>query len=284
MVDIVQRQTKRGVKITRKKKPQILKELDSIEAEISPSFSDAIVLLTTDLLKQASVRRALEKGRVNQVEIDWNTYQNELRDSLLTYSKMMVDEVLSFEGYERYHESVRPSINSWVETNARTEALDVAERSKKAFRQNFRNYQERKEEKRPSPLIIKTSLGLAPDHTKAINNFLIDKRDDFSLKQAREKTMEYIRNKRRYRANLIAKTELWEVINKARVMFHNHLFMNGVLDRSKIGKEWIAREGDCKQCQRYDGMVLQWDENFDRKVKFPPAHPNDSCTYRLVKL
>ena len=274
------------IPIERKTEPQLIKDYDKIRNEIQESFADSVVLLTTDIQKDIDFDNSFDNKNLSKAnkKIPWTEYQNKLERNIKSYTDIVTDKVLDYEETYGFDRTIKNNVKDWIDTNARTEVLDISEKSKKAFNTNYRGFFKEDEEEYPQVSIIKKSIGLPPKYTKAVNNYLVNQRDEFTFQKARGQTRDYIRELRRRRAELIAKQELWEAMIKTRIMLHNHLFMWGELDRSKIGKQWLARKNACKQCRELDGEIRKWSENFVGKIKFPGAHVSCFCLYRLVEL
>lgn len=238
MIKIVAKEP--DIPIVRRDEPEIFGELDNIVDDVKDSFADSVVLLTNDLQRDVDFSKSFDTRNLPNTnkEIDWNNYKKELENNIRNFTDIVSDKVLEFEGYNKYHSSVKTQVNGWINQNARSEALDIAEKSKKGFRQNYNGYFEKEEEDVPRPLIIKSSLGLPLNYTKAVNNFLVAQREKSTFREARENTLDYIRKMRRSRGELIAKTELWETLTKTRIMLHDHLFLMGELN--KINWETMA--------------------------------------------
>lgn len=285
MTEIVVKEKNR-VPIVRKNELQLFKDYDKIKKSIENAFADSLILLTSDLQLGIDFNNNFNRKNLSKAydEISWTEYEKNLATNIKSYTKIVSDKVLDYEETYGYEDHVKSQMNNWLDTNARTETIDISEKSKKAFRWNYNNYFEKEEEEVPQPLIIKNSLGLPLKYTKAVNNYLVNLRDQTTFSKARVKAKDYIRELRRKRAELIAGQELWETIVKTRIRLHDHLFMIGKLNKNKIGKQWVTRKNACDQCQKLDGEIKQWDENFEGKIKFPPAHVGCSCLYRLVKL
>ena len=212
MTDIIIKKQK--VPIVRREEPQLFKDYDKIRNEVEGAFVDSIVLLTNDLQKDVDFSDSFDRKNLSGVKIPWDTYRNKVEKNIKSYTDIVVDKVLEYEDTYNNKRVIKNSVKDWIEINARSEALDIVEKSKKAFRQNYNGYFENDEEEYPRPLIIKKSLGLPPKYTKAVNNKLISLRDSLSFQDARSMTKDYIRELRRRRGELIAKQELWEAMIK----------------------------------------------------------------------
>lgn len=274
------------IPIVRQEKADILSDLDEIKSDVLESFADSIALTTKKLTKDLDLSDEFDSKNLKQAnnKIAWNEYKRQINNDIFSYCDIVIDDTLEYEGYEDYHDTAKSKVENWLRRNARSESIDITDKSKNAFRKNYQEFFTNSTEDVSSPLIIKNAIGLPPKYTKAVNNYVLRLRDDLSFEKARQRGMDYIMNLRRRRGELIAQTELWETIMKTRVILHDHLFMIGKLDKREIGKQWISREGGCKTCQKLDAEVRQWSETFDNKIKFPIAHSGCTCGYRLVKL
>ncbi len=274
------------IPIVRRQKADILSDLDDIKEDVLKSFADSVALTTKNITKDLDLSDEFNSKNFKQAnnKIPWNEYKRQINNDIFSYCSIVIDDTLEYEGYEDYHDTVKDKVKNWLRRNARSESIDITDKSKDAFRDNYQEFFDKSTENVPSTLIIKNSIGLPPKYTKAVNNYIIESREDLSFEKARQRGMDYITNLRRRRGELIAQTELWETIMKTRVLLHDHLFMVGKLDKRKIGKQWVSREGGCNTCSKLDGEVRQWSETFDDKIKFPVAHSGCTCGYRLVQL
>lgn len=141
--------------------------------------------------------------------------------------------------------------------------------------------------------VIRPMVGLTARQTRANMNYyekLIE--NGMSEKKAREKALKYSARQHRYRAQMIARTEL--------AFSYNHGKYNAVLQAQEQGlmgkciKRWNCAdtESTCTYCRSLDGKEIEMDEDFNIQTnltavnvkKVPPAHPHCMCVIDYIEI
>jgi hypothetical protein len=87
--------------------------------------------------------------------------------------------------------------------------------------------------------------------------------------------------KLRYRASLIARTEVVAASNQGRNLAWQSTVAAGVSAKNSV-KEWIAAPDACDVCAAIDGEQVPWDQPFSTGDDMPPDHPACRCSAVLL--
>lgn len=106
---------------------------------------------------------------------------------------------------------------------------------------------------------------------------------------ASQETYKFSVQKRRERADRIARTEIAAAHNNAYDLYIREAQRQGLI--GKVVLKWVsAREGVCEHCARLDGQVTDIDGEFKTDITFyggqkrlPPAHPNCRCIVQYIE-
>ena len=141
--------------------------------------------------------------------------------------------------------------------------------------------------------VIRPMVGLYQGQAEANLNYyrrLIE--SGVSQQMARDKAIRYAGRQHRYRAFMIARTELAFAYNQGAYLGTKQAQASGLLP--EVVKEWSTAfdERVCPACGGMDGMRRAMDEPFpfetrltDPAVKLmPPAHPNCRCAVKFVEV
>lgn len=110
-------------------------------------------------------------------------------------------------------------------------------------------------------------------------------RETTAVKRAREAAARYAGRQHRYRAQMIADTELAFAYNKGADDAIYHAVNDGLLPKMKSVWSTAADDGVCDICAALDGVEIEHGDNFDFKGRSlysgqkqtPPAHPGCRC-------
>lgn len=115
--------------------------------------------------------------------------------------------------------------------------------------------------------------GFSEDVKKEIGRVVRDAvSNGWSIPRATKELKEVL-NKKKWRLNTIARTEVLRASNAGRLEAYKK-------SRVVSGKEWLTAEDDrtCPICSSLDGERRKLDDSFSIGVMAPPAHPNCRCT------
>lgn len=141
--------------------------------------------------------------------------------------------------------------------------------------------------------VIRPMVGLTERQTRAnINYYEKLIANGMSKEKARERAIKYSARQHRYRAQMIARTEL--------AFSYNHGKYNAVLQAQEQGlmgkciKRWNMADTDstCEYCRSLDGKEIEMDEDFNIQTrltavnvkKVPPAHPHCMCEIDYIEI
>lgn len=134
--------------------------------------------------------------------------------------------------------------------------------------------------------VIRPMVGLTERQARANLNYyqkLLD--NGVKEKKAQEMSIKYSAKQHRYRAQMIARTEIAFSYNQGEYHAVKQAQEQNLM--GKCRKQWVTADTErtCKHCSSLDGMIIEMDENFDIQTnlkgemikKTPPAHPQCMC-------
>lgn len=110
--------------------------------------------------------------------------------------------------------------------------------------------------------------------------------------KARHSAARYAEKQHRYRAEMIAQTEVAQAFNQGNDTFVRNAVGRGLMPKMK--KEWItANTNACAICKSLEGKSVGMDDNFSAEhgkkviravtVSIPPAHPKCRCAVKYIE-
>ena len=195
-----------------------------------------------------------------------------------------------------YFDSTAAGVRTWNITNAARFVTNCTQEQIKGLRSVIRRATELAAEGMNTDelaRVIRPMVGLTARQTRANMNYyekLIE--NGMSKEKAREKAIKYSARQHRYRAQMIARTEL--------AFSYNHGKYNAVLQAQEQGlmgkcrKRWNCADTDstCEYCRSLDGKEIAMDEDFNIQTnltavnvkKVPPAHPQCMCLIDYIEI
>lgn len=243
------------------------KENTRTRAKRYPEFADAL---------KDDIRSLQESG-------SWSQFRNNLHDTIFEYSKKEIESAIKEEldelELDTETEMISSKARSLISQNARSEALDIADRTEDSY--NSFKYEPDTMEK---PFIDERWMGYTKEQLGAILRRLRSMiEDDMNEDHIRRVIKGYQDKLLNYRCNLISRTEAQRTKTLSRRMLHSSLVYGGEFDLLTLRKKWVAEGHDpCEECADLDGQVIGWGEEFVSGVAFPPLHPGCMCEYELV--
>jgi len=134
--------------------------------------------------------------------------------------------------------------------------------------------------------VIRPTVGLYPQQSVAVGNYYATLRQKRSAKDAQTLAINYASRLHRYRAMMIARTELAFAYNNG-----NDRAMRQAQNEGLIGdyrKKWATADDErvCDRCGPLDGVTIGKDELFidstGHAVLLPPLHPHCRCAVEYV--
>ena len=141
--------------------------------------------------------------------------------------------------------------------------------------------------------VIRPMVGLTAAQTRANLNYyqkLID--NGMSEKKARDKSIRYSARQHRYRAQMIARTEMAFSYNQGQFLAVKQAQEQNLMGRCK--KVWITADTErtCSYCKSLNGKEIEMDEDFPIQTNLkgslikrcPPAHPHCMCAINYIEV
>ena len=140
--------------------------------------------------------------------------------------------------------------------------------------------------------VIRPMVGLTDRQTRANLNYyqkLID--NGMSKEKARDKSIRYSARQHRYRAQMIARTELAFSYNQGQFLAVKQAQEQNLM--GKCRKVWVTADTErtCTYCNSLDGKEIEMDEDFNIQTNLkgslikrcPPAHPHCMCAINYIE-
>ena len=141
--------------------------------------------------------------------------------------------------------------------------------------------------------VIRPMVGLTDRQTRANLNYyqkLID--NGMKPKKAQEKSIRYSARQHRYRAQMIARTELAFSYNQGQFLAVKQAQEQNLM--GKCRKQWVTADTErtCSDCISLDGKEIEMEEDFDIQTNLkgslikrcPPAHPHCMCAINYIEV
>lgn len=103
-------------------------------------------------------------------------------------------------------------------------------------------------------------------------------------KRAREAAIKYAEKQHRYRAHMIARTELAFGYNNGVYYGAKQAQAQGYIGQLKKRSVSAGDERVCAICRALDGETVDMDAPFSNGMMIPPFHPHCRCSYDLIEV
>ena len=140
--------------------------------------------------------------------------------------------------------------------------------------------------------VIRPMVGLTDRQTRANLNYyqkLLD--NGVKEKKAQEMAIKYSARQHRYRAQMIARTELAFSYNQGQYLAVKQAQEQNLMGKCK--KVWVTADTErtCSYCNSLDGEEIEMDEDFNIQTNLkgslikrcPPAHPHCMCAINYIE-
>ena len=140
--------------------------------------------------------------------------------------------------------------------------------------------------------VIRPMVGLTDRQTRANLNYyqkLLD--NGVKEKKAKEMSIKYSAKQHRYRAQMIARTELAFSYNQGQYLAVKQAQEQNLMGKCK--KVWVTADTErtCSYCNSLDGEEIEMDEDFNIQTNLkgslikrcPPAHPHCMCAINYIE-
>lgn len=103
-------------------------------------------------------------------------------------------------------------------------------------------------------------------------------------KWAKNAAVKYAERQQRYRAQMIARSELSFAYNNGEYNAVRQAFSQGYIGRTR--RRWVTADEDraCSRCRELDGVEVEMDEEFPNGGRVPPDHPHCRCVVNYVEV
>lgn len=181
-----------------------------------------------------------------------------------------------------------PAVLRWASKHSAELVRSISDEARGAIRAVVTRMHESGVPPRDAVPLVRQALGenaLFPRWAQAVANLGIRLYGQGrSVSEVKAMTGAYYERLADARASTIARTEIIAAQNEGRAQGWQQLVDAGVLDKTKLAKQWDAsHEGVCPICDALDGDVVALDGLFSVGVPRPPAHPNCRCVVLLVR-
>lgn len=180
-------------------------------------------------------------------------------------------------------------ISKWINTRSADLVMNIDQTSRQSIQQAVSQSFNRALTPRQVADTIKGSIGLLPQHERAVGKF----RDSMlakgkTLDQATSMAGSYAERLLDWRAMTIARTETKQAINRGQLVIWQDASSQGLLGRG-AQKVWVVDGRPCETCEPMDGVAVGLDEPWvivdeygSRAVMVPTdSHPNCMCDMTL---
>lgn len=192
----------------------------------------------------------------------------------------------------RYQPSYETMID-WTRDHAANWVVDITETQRKAINALVQRATTL-EGQTPDSLakVIRPTIGLYPQQATAnmryyqtVRQKLIDggSRISTAEKRALDAAIKYGAKQHRYRAQMIARTELVAAYNVSELRGVEQAIEDGHMSRNTI-KRWSTSLDDrvCDACKLLEGVEVGVTEEFPNGFQTAPAHPNCRCAIEYI--
>lgn len=243
------------------------------------------------------MREALEAGvcppefydqwRQEYSELVVTTLMPAWQDAIIEGRKQLVQQ---FSG--RYQPSYEAMID-WTADHAANWVVDVTEAQRKAINGLIQRATILEGQTADSlAKIIRPTIGLYPQQATANLRYYENVREKhiesgLSAAKAEEKALhaavKYGERQHRYRAQMIARTELAAAYNVSEQKGVEQAIKDGYMSVNTI-KRWSTADDDrvCNHCKEMEGKEVPINELFSNGFLTPPAHPNCRCAVEYI--
>lgn len=191
-------------------------------------------------------------------------------------------EALRFHAERASFEILNPESVSFLRTSAAALIREFGESSLRAIRAYItRAYRTGQTPAALARTIVDSGIGLTERQLTAVDNFrtgLEDGPRDFTQAEVDSMVDRYAERLLRYRARLIARTEINRAENQGNRELWRQARERGLLDaRAVVEWQTTGQENVCPECDGVDGEVVPLGATFSVGVEGPPLHPACSC-------
>jgi SPP1 gp7 family putative phage head morphogenesis protein len=259
----------------------------------------------SDVITYADLRDAVENGDLSE-----ETMQK-LRDE---YAKWVTtrllpawddaikasQETMRKKHYQDwYYDPFETASDEWMQKRSAALVVDISEQQRNALRAVIRRAVLIEHQTADSlAQVIRPMVGLYPQQMTANMNYYLSvlkklqeanpnaSIEDMEAK-ARHMAQMYAEKQHRYRAQMIARTELSKAYNNGELISVQQAVKDGMM-LPTTKKKWVTARDDrvCKYCEALDKVTINLTDEFQgrkQSVQCPPMHPHCRCVLIYVE-
>lgn len=286
--------------------PEVLEQLRAFLDEAEPELAAFLVHLwrwqgnaiTYKALREAILRGELEPAMLEAWQQDYVRFVRDRLgpawDEAMAAGAQSLTRALEARFLSWRFDPMAEGVRQWTATRSADFVTSVTQDQIEGLRAVVRRAAAL-EHSTPDDLarVIRPMVGLYQGQTEANLNYynhLIE--SGLSREKALDKAIRYAGRQHRYRAFMIARTELAFAYNQGALQGTKQAMAEGFLPETV--KVWATAHDEraCPVCGGLDGMRRGLDEPFPFKTKLtdpqvklmPPAHPNCRCAVKFVEV
>lgn len=246
------------------------------------------------------LREAIENGAVSEQMVDkWRQSYSKLVSETMLPNWISAIEAARDQFRERSQGSYIPGYDAminWTREHAANWVVDITEDQRQAV--NGLVQRAARLEFQTSDALaraIRPTVGLYPQQAAANFNYYLRVRDALlennpsmrvktAEKRARDASIKYGAKQHRYRAQMIARTELAAAYNQSEEMAVRQAVMDGHMLPTTTKEALDSDDGRvCKKCKAMNGVRVPLGQPFPNGFQTPPFHPHCRCVTMYIE-
>lgn len=259
----------------------------------------------SDVITYADLRDAIETGELSEdtMQMLRDEYSKWITRKLLPAWEAAINEAQKELKEKRYKEwaynPFETAAHDWMQERSAELVVDITEQQRSALRAVVQRAVLITHSS-PDALaqVIRPMVGLYPQQMTANLNYyqnalekLQESNPYASLesmeRKARHMAQMYAEKQHRYRAQMIARTELSFAYNHGEWIASKQAVKDGML-KPTTKKKWVSARDDrvCSYCEAMDDITINMDDEFQgykKSVPCPPMHPHCRCVLIYVE-
>lgn len=189
-------------------------------------------------------------------------------------------------------------VKEWASNRAAEMVVDITENQRQAINAMVQRYSYIPEISVDQfAQVIRPTVGLYPAQAMANMRYFETVRQSLlnngsktatATKKATEAAIKYAERQNRYRAQMIARTELCAAYNQGEYQGIKQAQAQGLIGH--VVKQWVSAGDDrvCDTCKALDGTQIEMDQEWANGSKWdrhtPPAHPHCRCVEVFIEV
>ncbi|MEA4922169.1 MAG: phage minor head protein [Eubacteriaceae bacterium] len=288
--------------ITKGKDQDIYERIMAFLQSHEPALALLYARLWTDqqnALTYQEIREAIEAGEIglDTVEAWRQDYSHFIREKLMPQWREAMEAGSKQTAEHLHNESYNPygnSVQDWMEKHSAERVVDITENQRTAINGLVQRAVTLQNETPDSlAVVIRPTIGLYPQQAQAnlryyqtVKQTLQDAGSsaERATRQAQHKALIYAGKQHRYRAQMIARTELMFAYNAGEIGSVRQAISDGMMMPTTMKRWSTAKDARvCPECQELSGITIPVDRLFPGDYDAPPAHPHCRCVLVYVE-